>query len=189
MNSLSDEQLMQQYAIGDMAAFSALFSKHKGGLYRYFLRHTGDKGLAEDLYQDVWNKVIDSAENYQPTAKFTTWLYALAHNTLVDHVRHLTVVNKVFESAPLDEDKEAEQADSVPEVLEQGRASDALKNCLTKLPQLQLDSFLLKEEAGMTAAEIATVVGASLEATKSRLRYAYQSLRDCISLRIGKVVA
>lgn len=179
---------MQLYGDGDIAAFTVLYNKHKGGLYRYFLRQVRDEALAEDLYQDVWNKVIDGAQQYQPTAKFTTWLYTLAHRKLIDQVRHLKVVDSVV-SQGVDETTDMSVNLEQSNELELLRSAEALKSCLDKLPQLQLDTFMLKEEAGLTGNDIANVLGASLDATKSRLRYAYQSLRACISVKTGKVVA
>lgn len=189
MTTKTDEQLMQLYALGDMAAFTLLYNRHKGGLYRYFIRQVRDKSLAEDLYQDVWNKVIDSAKTYQPSAKFTTWLYTLAHRKMIDQVRHLNVVDRVIIGVDSQDSAEITVSGEQCVDIEQTRNAEALKSCLTKLPQMQLDTFMLKEEAGLSGNDIALVLGASLEATKSRLRYAYQSLRECISLRTGKVVA
>lgn len=189
MTQNTDEQLMQQYGQGDIAAFTLLYEKHKGGLYRYFVRQTQDTQLAQDLYQDVWNKVIDSAKTYQPTAKFTTWVYTLAHRKLIDHVRHLKVVENVIVKQPDETDELPVNRQCDITIVEDVRAGEALKRCLNDLPQMQLDSFLLREEAGLGAADIANIVGSGLEATKSRLRYAYKSLRDCISQKVGKVVA
>src|SRR5438132_7757824 len=83
----SDEQLMLAYAGGDARAFESLYAKHKGALYRFVLRSVGARGEAEELYQDVWLRVIEARSRYTPSARFTTWLYTIAHNRLVDHWR------------------------------------------------------------------------------------------------------
>ena len=191
----TDIRLMQQYAAGDLGAFETLYSRHKGGLYRYFMRHIPDPSLAEDLYQEIWNKVIIQAKDYTPSAKFTTWLYILAHNKLVDHVRHLSVVNKVMM------DSYDEQATQSPDVFKQlkmnnepesgfnsMRVVESLKQCISQLPQAQKDTFLLKEEAGLSVKDIATVLNTSFETSKSRLRYAYESLRQCLHLKTGRAL-
>lgn len=180
----SDQQLMCQFRDGDLAAFNSLYQRHRGGVYRYIQRQTHDEALTDDLFQDVWKRVVDSASNYQPVAQFNTWLYTIAANRIKDHVRHLQVVTKTMTES---EDTDAEvsvdsPSDATSAAVYQSQMAIALKLCMKKLPTLQLQSFLLKEEAGMTAAEIAEVTDASLEASKSRLRYAMQALRECLTL-------
>ena len=82
-----DEDLMLSYAAGDAAAFDALYARHKGGVYRYLVRQCAHAGTADELFQDVWMNVIRVRTSYEPTAKFTTWLYRIAHNRLIDHWR------------------------------------------------------------------------------------------------------
>ena len=96
----ADADLMLAYAGGDGDGFAGLYERHKGGVYRYFLRSLRDGGLAEELAQDVWASVIRGRAGYRPEAKFTTWLYRLAHNRLIDHYRRSSVV--VF--SPLEPD-------------------------------------------------------------------------------------
>ena len=62
----SDEALMLRYAGGAAAAFDALYGRHRGGVYRYLLRHCGNGGLADELFQDVWMSVIRARETYRP---------------------------------------------------------------------------------------------------------------------------
>lgn len=191
----TDAVLMQQYGAGDLRAFETLYNRHKGGLYRYFMRHIPEPSLAEDLYQDIWNKVIVQAIHYQASAKFTTWLYTLAHNKLVDHVRHLSVVNKVV-VASHDEDTTESSIDLKPtQILNEAeseinsvRVAGSLKYCIAQLPQAQKDSFLLKEEAGLSVKDIAAVLNTSFEASKSRLRYAYENLRQCLHIKTGRAI-
>ena len=88
MDNLTDEDLMLSYRDGTAAAFDVLYARHKGGLYRYVLRQLNNrKEIANEIFQDVWMKLINARSNYQVTAKFTTWLYRLAHNRLVDYWR------------------------------------------------------------------------------------------------------
>ena len=82
-----DEDLMLAYAAGDAAAFDTLYARHKGGVYRYLLRQCRQGGVADELFQDVWMNLIRARASYVPSAKFTTWLYRLAHNRLIDHYR------------------------------------------------------------------------------------------------------
>ena len=84
---MCDEDLMLAYAAGDAAAFDALYARHKGGAYRFVLRGCGHAGVADELFQDVWMNVIRARASYVPSAKFTTWLYRIARNRLIDHRR------------------------------------------------------------------------------------------------------
>src|SRR5258705_4810386 len=102
---LSDEQLMLAYAGGDAAAFAALYARHKGPLFRFVLRSVKAHAQAEELFQEIWMRAIDARERYTPQAKFTTWLFTIAHNRLVDHwrARGLTVVSLDDEDNPVAE--------------------------------------------------------------------------------------
>src|SRR5262245_56603504 len=83
----SDEDLMLLYRDGDAGAFDALYARHKGGLYRYLLRQCRNQALAEELFQDVWMNLTRARTSYTVEARFTTYLYRLAHNRLIDHYR------------------------------------------------------------------------------------------------------
>ena len=82
-----DEALMLAYGSGHTAAFESLYARHSQRLWRYFFRNTGNAALADDLAQDTWFAVVDAAPSYQPSAKFSTWAFTLAHHKLVDHWR------------------------------------------------------------------------------------------------------
>jgi RNA polymerase sigma-70 factor (ECF subfamily) len=180
---------MQAFSAGDYPAFEALYQKHKGGLYRYFLRQLGEQSKAEDMFQELWSNVIAQSDDYKTTAKFTTWLYAMARNKVIDHSRHMQVVNKVVDDAA-----DWQEGDELPEKTHSGTPdtgvesdtqAKAIKHCLNQLPHHQRDCFLLKEEAGMQLMDIAEITHASLEATKSRMRYAYKNLRECLRIKLG----
>src|SRR5690349_11744387 len=96
-----DGQLMLRYARGDARAFEKLYTRHRGPLYRYLCRHTRHSEAANDLFQEVWSKVIASRGRYEPRAKFSTFLYHIAHNCCVDHYRR---AKGRPESPALDED-------------------------------------------------------------------------------------
>ena len=97
--SASDETLMLAYAAGDAAAFDQIHARHKGGVYRYLLRHCGRAASADELFQDVWMSVVRARATYAPTAKFTTWLYRIARNRLVDHWRTSSPLTRASERA------------------------------------------------------------------------------------------
>lgn len=172
----SDETLMLLYREGEADAFDMLYARHKGPLYRYLLRQLHDVTLAEELFQDIWMRLIDARERYEPRASFRTFLYHLAHNRLVDHYRRsghiLNLDDDCLEGLP---------AESVwqPEVQADGQeAISVLLAQIQALPEEQRETFLLKEEAGLTLDEIASITNVNRETAKSRLRYAVRRLRE-----------
>ncbi|MEO8223628.1 MAG: sigma-70 family RNA polymerase sigma factor [Gammaproteobacteria bacterium] len=78
---------MIRYATGDVAAFELLYGRHKGPLYRYFLRQCGDPEAAAELFQETWVRIINARARYEPKARFTTYMYQIGHNCLVDYYR------------------------------------------------------------------------------------------------------
>src|SRR5258707_7783121 len=99
-----DEDLMLAYAAGDAGAFDALYARHRGGLYRYLLRHCGHAGIVDELFQDVWLSAIRARLTYVPSAKFATWLYRIAHNRVIDHWRATGQVELVTAGSGNDDD-------------------------------------------------------------------------------------
>src|SRR6266853_1637734 len=83
----SDEELMLRYGKGDARAFELLYRRHRLPLYRFLLRQIGNADTAEDLFQDLWMRVVNSRKRYEVRAKFTSWVYAIAHNRLMDFYR------------------------------------------------------------------------------------------------------
>ena len=179
MQEVSDEELMLAYRGGDAAAFEALYRKHRGGLFRYFARSVRERRIAEELYQEVWLRVIEARGRYLPQAKFSTWLYAIAHHRLIDHVRAcgLRSVETTVEELPDPPAPAGEQPERKAEAREQGAQLIA---ALEAMPAAQREAFLLHEEAGLSVPEIAQLTGTGEEAAKSRLRYAVAKLREAL---------
>lgn len=173
---------MLAYRDGDAAAFAALYARWRGPLYRYFLRQCGHAGQADELFQDVFMRVIGAAAGYEATARFSTWLFRIAHNRLVDHWRKSgrEPVDPIASAEDGDDgafDPPAPEAAAPERQAEQRQLGRALMAALNELPEVQREAFLLAEEGGLTLEEIATVSGVGRETIKSRLRYATAKLR------------
>ena len=178
----SDEELMLRYAGGDADAFQRLYERHRGGLYRYFLRQS-NRSVAEELFQDVWARVIQSRKRYRPKAAFKTWLYTLAHNRLVDHWRR-EGARPIEHSMSEDDGPEVTTPDTNPgpqRLVDLRECLEQLLQLVSGLPDVQRQTFLLRHEAGMSLAEIAAAMSTGAETTKSRLRYAMTQLRSAIA--------
>jgi len=185
----ADEDLMLRYAVGDAASFEQLYARHRAGLFRFILRQCGDRSTAEELFQDVWSRLIQARAAYRPDARFATWLYTLAHNRIVDWYRKRSkVVWLQFggEDDALDMEgalpsllgQVAALRTEQPEVRAESRQLAArLLQLLESLPPAQREAFLLHQEGGLSVAEIAAVTHTAVETAKSRLRYAIARLR------------
>ncbi len=172
-----DSALMLRYRDGDTAAFETLYRRHTDSLYRYLLRLCQHRATAEDLFQEVWGKIIKSRASYRPTAKFSTFLYRVAHNCFIDHIRR----NKRHANqAEICEERMSDPGELPDTIAERSLAKERLQEALKDLPDEQRDAFLLHEEGGLTVDQIASVTGCNRETAKSRLRYAVKKLRAAI---------
>lgn len=180
MKTKTDEQLMDDFQQGSQAAFSELYQRHKASLYRYFVRQldTSQHARAEELFQDTWYRVVDNKHSYQPNAKFTTWLYRIAHNLVIDE--HRKRMSEQAYSQTLEEEPKAALNDPLQ------RSKEAIKQCISLLAPLQKEVFLLRHEAGFKTAQICTIVDAKPEAIKTRLRYAMTQLKECLTRKLGE---
>ncbi len=172
-----DSALMLRYKDGDVAAFEALYRRHNDSLYRYLLRLAQNRDAAEDVFQEVWSKIIKSRANYRPTAKFSTFLFRVAHNCFIDYIRRNKRHTHI---AAIDPDTRPNPADEPELSTEKEFARRRMANALRTLPEEQRDVFLLYEEAGLSIDSIATATGVNRETAKSRLRYAVAKLRAAL---------
>src|SRR6266516_1645649 len=171
-----DEQLMLAYRDGDSAAFETLYTRHRARLYRFVLRSVKSRAIGEELFQEIWMRVIEARSRYAPQARFTTWLYTIAHNHLVDHWRKrgLTLVSLEGDETP----------GASPDPADHVQARESLARfaaALEALPPLQREAFLLHEEGGLSAAQIAAATRTNEDAAKSRLRYAMAKLKAAVN--------
>jgi RNA polymerase sigma-70 factor (ECF subfamily) len=204
VEAADDALLMTRYGTGDIASIELLYARHKGPLYRYCVRQCGNADTADELFQEVWLRIIKARERYEPKARFTTYLYRIAHNCLVDHFRKsgraLTSASDTGQyrveeiREPIAEEIDPAFAsgrwslvewDSDPApgpgaALSGAERAERLRTALDALPIEQREAFLLHEEAEMDLAEIAAVTGANAETVKSRLRYALKKLRAAL---------
>ena len=174
---------MLAFTQGDAGAFDRLYARHKGTVFRFISRSLPTRADAEEIFQEVWIKAIEARSRYEPRAKFTTWIYAIAHNRLVD-----LWCKKGIALVPMDGGDDERPAIDPPddpgnEPCAQLAGREAMARfaaALEALPPAQREAFLLKEEAEMSIAEIAQATGADVEAVKSRVRYATAKLREAI---------
>lgn len=176
----SDEQLMLQYARGSARAFELLYNRHKGGLYRYCLRQLNNQARAEECFQEVWMKLINHRAQYQPKALFSTYLYRIAQNHIIDTIRK---DKKIKQETELEEDNYIsvnEKDSDITTKLTEQRKYQQLRVQIEALPMDQKTALLLKMDAGLSLEEIACVLGCGRETVKSKLRYATKRLKKML---------
>lgn len=188
----ADVDLMRAYAAGDVRAFETLYTRHERRLWRFVLRSVGDAATADELAQDVWLRVAQQAERYAPSAsradlppaRFTTWLFTIARNRVVDHLRASRPAHSL--SANDDHDEDAPSlADTLAAPsgfgpvrrIENRQQAELLLAAVQALPDDQREAFLLQAEGHMSVQDIAAATGVPFETAKSRLRYARAALR------------
>lgn len=185
MTAVSDIELLRRFAAGQATAFEQLYRRHEVRVFRYLLRNLRSRSLAEEALQETWFAVARDAARYRPgSARFTTWLFTIAHHRMIDSLRasRSTIEWEAIEQA-------TEHAAAIAErpSIEEPYAAvvadqqlGALLSALEKLPDEQRQAFLLQQEAELSVEDIASICGCSFETAKSRLRYARSKLRELL---------
>ncbi len=171
MKTDSDETLLIKYRSGNAAAFDSLYNRYRLPVYNYIFRQVKKASLSEDIFQDVWMRVINSVDQCDTNRPFAPWLYRIAHNRLIDYFRQQQPLE-------LDSGTEKTEAKNSPD------HTAFIQNCIERLKKLlgllkpeQRDAFILQQESGLSLEQIAQVMATGRETIKSRLRYAMQKLR------------
>ena len=176
----TDEALMARYARGDAAAFESLYRRHALRVWRYLARNVRNRATADELMQEVWFAVARDALRYEPAARFTTWLFTIAHNRMIDAIRarrpNVSLDSLGYEAGAVVPQLTAEAGGPLSAAVA-AEQSAAIIAAVEKLPGEQRAAFLLQIEGGLGVEEIAKITDSSFETTKSRLRYARSKLR------------
>jgi RNA polymerase sigma-70 factor (ECF subfamily) len=181
---LSDEELMVSYLAGDQKAFETVYSRRRAGLRRFFERQCGSQAVAQELAQEVWFKLIRACqrEQYTAEAKFTTYLYRMARNQMIDWYRRNGDVKTVELMENVESEEEVVEIghytiDDPERVLSDKQRRDALMTAIESLSAEQRTTLLMQLEGDMSYDEIAEATGTNRETVKTRLRYAREHLK------------
>jgi len=180
-----DAQIMLRVKTGDDSAFDYLVQKYRRAMMSFMYRMTHNMAVAEDLAQEVFLRVYRSRANYEPSAKFTTWLYRIATNLAVNHARdtrHERPENTVSLDEPDDETGTTmdvpDSSLSAEENLVRRERLTAIRAKVQALPERQRMAVIMHKYQQMDYRQIAEVLKLSESATKSLLFRAYESLRE-----------
>lgn len=189
-----DEALMFRYRQGDRGAFAVLVRRHQSALFNFALRQLRISSLAEDVVQETFVRVVQSAGDFKHEARFTTWLYTIARNLCIDHLR-----KRALRKHPsLDEARGAgaggrdgdgptlgeQTADPRASVEREATATELkarIQLAVDALPDEQREVFLMREVAHLPFKEIAEITGVPENTVKSRMRYALERLQQALA--------
>lgn len=193
LNEISDETLMLQFQGGDRRAFAVLVARHKTAMYTFILRQVRDRAVAEDLTQDMFVRVVQSASTFKHEARFATWAYAIARHLCIDHLRKAGLRRHASLDQPLSRDGDARGAtlgdlvhDERPEASAERAVASAdigarVNFAVNALPTEQREVFLLRQLARVPFRDIARMTGTPENTVKSRMRYALERLQEALS--------
>jgi RNA polymerase sigma-70 factor (ECF subfamily) len=163
---------------GDPDALTAAISRYQLRLYRYLLRFVEDPAAAEDLFQQTWLRVMENLARYDARRSFESWLFSVAHNLAIDHLRRRRP-ESLDETLP-EGGLRREVADSHPDALEQAlewERAGIVAAALRELPAIHREVLTLRFEEDLRLEQIAEVAQVPLSTVKSRLRRALDGLR------------
>ena len=189
-DEVTDEVLMMKFQAGDRAAFASLVRRHKTGIFNFILRLTRASSAAEDLVQDVFVKVVQSASEFKHESRFSTWAYAIARNIAIDHLRKMSFRNHASLDQPargetdgptlLDRTADRHPSASVDRAVIGAQLGARITQGVEALPEEQREVFLLREIGNLQFKEIAVITGVPENTVKSRMRYALERLQETL---------
>ena len=179
-----DAELMLRVRDGDETSFALLLEKHRNSVIHFLYRMVQNQAIAEELAQEVFLRVYRSRETYEPTAKFTTWLFRITTHLALNHVRDRrndklndSIDEKIEDGAP--RQLPAREANVEERLLRDARLGEVRK-AIEELPDKQRGAVLMHKYQEMEYSQIAAVLGCSESAVKSLLFRAYESLRTSL---------
>ncbi|MDB5206153.1 MAG: sigma-70 family polymerase sigma factor [Flavisolibacter sp.] len=180
LSKLSDNELINSFNAGNVSAFEVLVLRHKDKLFTSIFFLVKDKYLAEDIFQDVFIRIIDTIKGgrYTEEGKFLPWAMRIAHNLCVDHFRKVkrtpTIKNSddqdIFEVLNFTEE-------SAEDKMMKKQSHNRVRDMLDQLPEDQREVIILRHYADMSFKEIADVTNCSINTALGRMRYGLINLR------------
>ena len=178
----TDEQLMSTFSqtddINNQRAFEMLYQRHKGPLFRFIKKSINHEQDANEVFQELWFKIINNKHKYDQQQKFTTWAYTIARRLMIDQFRktgrmaELTRMDASPESQVIEHDLKQPENEFVARQM-----AKELNHAITLLPPNQQQVFIMKHESGLSIKEIAKITAQPHEQTKSQYRYAVQKIK------------
>lgn len=184
-----DMRLIDSYLAGQVSALNALVDLHGRAVYSYIYRFLGSDSHIDDVYQDVWMRVVKSVKNFGGRSRFTTWLFQLTRNICIDHLRRRQRQIKALsinEAGGGDDDSPkivpVATDEAAETIVERDELVVLLEKAIEQLPDEQREVLLLRRYTTMTFQDISEMSGVPRNTVKSRMRYALENIRRTLKV-------
>lgn len=179
LDCLTDEKLMSTFCnpqdINHQRAFEVLYQRHKGPLYRFIKKSVNNEQDANELFQELWFKIINNKQQFDPAQKFTTWAYTIARRLMIDMFRKNG--NQDYQEFNEETQNEGNPLQQPEDEFTHKQMVKQLQTAIETLPLPQRQAFVMKHDGGLSIREIAEITEQPHEQTKSQYRYAVQKLK------------
>ena len=185
LREMGDEQLMQQFQSGVVEAFNILVERYSGRLFHYLYRFVKDERQVEDLLQETFMRVYRNRHSYEPSAKFSTWLYTIAGNLARSEYRRRKR-QRTYSLTPVNRDEEEYQMEIPSETLapdryaERGIHDRHIRQALDEIPEDFREVVVLRDVQQLSYEEISDITGLPLGTVKSRINRGRSKLQDLL---------
>lgn len=184
---------MALYREGSRDAFEELFARHHRKVINFCIRMTGDQARAEEAAQEVFLRIARAAAAYEPTAKFTTWMYTIARRTTLNFIRDEKGEGERLDAPTGNGEETFSRAARLPGpdsltpeyIAWSSQLREKFAEALRALPETHRAAFVLNRGEGLSYEEVAAVMGVTVQAVKSRIFRAREMLLDRLSGLIG----
>lgn len=169
-NSISDEELMSQVRSGVGEMLGVLFERYHVPLFNFYLKLTGDRSMSEDLVQEVFFRILKYRHSYRPETAFRAWMYQIARNARVDHLRK--------RRPEASWEPEMSPAVEPVDTAQQSQETVLLHNALMRISEDKREVLVLSRFQDLKYEEIAQLLGCEVGTVKTRVHRALQELRQ-----------
>ena len=183
---LSDQQLIARYLEGDERAFEELLNRHQQKIYTSIYLFVKEQSLAEDIFQEVFIKIIDTLRKgkYNHEGKFLQWAMRISYNMCVDYFRRTKRRPKVAPTETFDIfDVLQATDDNAEQRIIRSQTHDKVRHLVDMLPPEQREVVILRHYADMSFKEIAKLTRVSINTALGRMRYALINIRKMLKKR------
>ncbi|MDX2225757.1 MAG: sigma-70 family RNA polymerase sigma factor [Verrucomicrobiae bacterium] len=188
-------QLMMKVKQGDLRAYEELVNRHKRVVVNVIYKMIGDENEAQDVAQNVFIQIWKAAPRYEPTAKFTTWMFTIARNLALNEIRRRGVHRHDSlqgSQKPDDEASEPQFADTTQKEPSHyvlgAELEEKIREALDSLPENQRTALILRRYEDMAYEEIAEILKCSVGATKSIIFRARETMKERLKEYLGRDV-